>query len=62
MGRVQSRGAQTTETLMRQYGSASTADGLKAFRYKANAGNVFAALKWCAKANGKPKEPASSAL
>ena len=38
--------AHSTKTLIRQYGSASTAEGLKTWRYKASAGLAFAALKW----------------
>jgi len=37
-------GAQSTSTLMRQYGSASVAEGLKVRRYKASAGRALAAL------------------
>jgi hypothetical protein len=37
-------GAQSTSTLMRQYGSASVADGWKTRRYKASAGRALAAL------------------
>jgi hypothetical protein len=54
--------AHSTDTLIRQYGSASRADGVKARRYRASAGLALAALKWYAKANGKPSRPASSAL
>ncbi|MCW2935159.1 MAG: hypothetical protein JWM19_6121 [Actinomycetia bacterium] len=36
--------AQSTSTLMRQYGSASVADGMKTWRYKASAGRALAAL------------------
>ena len=41
-----SSSAHRTDTLMRQYGSASSAEGLKARRYRASAGRAFAALKW----------------
>jgi hypothetical protein len=36
----------STDTLMRQYGSASRAEGVKVRRYRASAGLALAALKW----------------
>ena len=50
-------GAQSTSTLMRQYGSASVADGLKTRRYRARAGRALAALSVIREGKRQAEQP-----